>query len=62
VVRLGRAHREVLRLAAEKQSDQNVMGAQGRGGVSLAFFGSTTPPVVRDATCPVLVVRGPTAT
>lgn len=62
VVSLGRAHREVLRLAAEKQSDLIVMGAQGRGGASLAFFGSTTPPVVRGATCPVLVVRSPNAT
>jgi len=62
VIRLGRAHREVLRLAAEQQSDLIVMGAQGRGGASLAFFGSTTPPVVRGATCPVLVVRSPTAT
>jgi len=58
VVLLGRAHREVLRLAAEKQCDLVVMGAQGRGGVSLAFFGSTTQPVVRGATSPVLVVRG----
>jgi len=62
VVTLGRAHREVLRLAAAKQSDLIVMGAQGRGGASLAFFGSTTPPVVRGATCPVLVVRSPTVT
>lgn len=62
VVTLGRAHREVLRLAADRQSDLIVMGAQGRGGVSLALFGSTTPPVVRGATCPVLVVRSPTLT
>ncbi|MDP1806931.1 MAG: universal stress protein [Acidimicrobiales bacterium] len=62
VVTLGRAHREVLRLAADRQSDLIVMGAQGRGGVSLALFGSTTPPVVRGAACPVLVVRSPTLT
>jgi len=62
VVTLGRAHREVLRLAAEQQSDLIVMGAQGRGGASLALFGSTTPSVVRGATCPVLVVRSPTVT
>jgi nucleotide-binding universal stress UspA family protein len=62
VVTLGRAHREVLRIAAEERSDLIVMGAQGRGGASLAFFGSTTPPVVRGATCPVLVIRSPTLT
>lgn len=57
IVTFGRAHREVLRLAAERRCDLVVMGAQGRGGASLAFFGSTTPPVVRSATAPVLVVR-----
>jgi nucleotide-binding universal stress UspA family protein len=34
------------------------MGAQGRGGLGLALFGSTTQQVVRAATCPVLTVRG----
>lgn len=62
VLTFGRAHHEVLRLAAEKRCDLIVMGAQGRGGVSLAFFGSTTPPVVRGATAPVLVVRRPDTT
>jgi nucleotide-binding universal stress UspA family protein len=59
VVAVGRAHREILRLAAEKGSDLIVMGAQGRGGVGLALFGSTTQQVVRGATCPVLVVHRP---
>ena len=61
VVTLGRAHREVLRLAAERGCDLIVMGAQGRGGVSLALFGSTTQQVVRRAECPVLVVHRPGA-
>ena len=59
VVAVGRAHREILRLATEKGSDLIVMGAQGRGGVGLALFGSTTQQVVRGATCPVLVVHQP---
>jgi nucleotide-binding universal stress UspA family protein len=59
VVTFGRAHRQVLRLAAERCCDLVVMGAQGRGGPNLSSFGSTTPPVVRSATVPVLVVRGP---
>ena len=54
----GRAHREVLRAAEAKPADLIVMGAQGRGGVGLALFGSTTQQVVRSATCPVLTVRG----
>lgn len=61
VVTCGRAHREVLRVAAEQQADIIVMGAQGRGGVGLALFGSTTQQVVRSAVCPVLVVHAPGA-
>ena len=58
VVVIGRAHREILAMAAAKQADLIAMGAQGRGGVGLALFGSTTQHVVRAATCPVLTVRG----
>ena len=58
----GRAHHEILRAAEAKPADLVVMGAQGRGGVALALFGSTTQQVVRGATCPVLTVRGPLQT
>ena len=54
----GRAHREVLRAAETSAADLIVMGAQGRGGLDLALFGSTTHRVVRSAGCPVLTVRG----
>jgi nucleotide-binding universal stress UspA family protein len=58
VVVFGRAHREILRAAEARPADLIVMGAQGRGGIDLAVFGSTTQQVVRGATCPVLTVRG----
>jgi nucleotide-binding universal stress UspA family protein len=58
VVVFGRAHREILRAAEAKPANLIVMGAQGRGGVGLALFGSTTQQVVRGAMCPVLTVRG----
>lgn len=58
IIVLGRAHREILRAAAAKPADLIVMGAQGRGGVGLALFGSTTQEVLRGSTCPVLTVRG----
>jgi nucleotide-binding universal stress UspA family protein len=58
VVAFGRAHREILHAAAEKPADLIVMGAQGRGGVGLTLFGSTTQQVVRGAACPILTVRG----
>jgi nucleotide-binding universal stress UspA family protein len=54
---IGRPYREVLKAADARQSDLIVMGAQGRGGIGLALFGSTTQQVVRGASCPVLTVR-----
>ncbi len=58
VIVSGRAHREILREAEARSADLIVMGSQGRGGVGLALFGSTTQQVVRSAPCPVLTVRG----
>ena len=58
VVVLGRSHREILHAAETIPANLIVMGAQGRGGVGLALFGSTTQQVVRSAACPVLTVRG----
>jgi len=57
VLVFGRAHRQILQ-AAEQNVDLIVMGAQGRGGIDLALFGSATQQVVRGAMCPVLTVRG----
>lgn len=57
----GRAYRQILDIAGTSSADLIVMGAQGRGGVRLALFGSTTQQVVRGATCPVLTVRGAVA-
>jgi nucleotide-binding universal stress UspA family protein len=57
VVVPGRAHHEILRIAANERADLIVMGAQGRSGAALALFGSTTQQVVRGAGCPVLTIR-----
>ena len=54
----GKPWREILRVAAERAADLIVMGVQGRGAADLMFFGSTTQHVVRQATCPVLTLRG----
>jgi nucleotide-binding universal stress UspA family protein len=58
LVGFGRPHREILRTAELTSADLIVMGAQGRGGVGLALFGSTTQQVLRGAACPVLTARG----
>ncbi len=58
VVSAGRAYHEILKVARDRSIQLIVMGAQGRGGLGLALFGSTTEQVLRRATCPVLTVRG----
>jgi nucleotide-binding universal stress UspA family protein len=58
LVTRGKPWREVLRIAAERQSELIVMGVHGRGVVDRLFFGSTTEHVVRAASCPVLTLRG----
>ena len=53
----GRPHREIVRMAAEEAFDLIVIGAQGHGFLEHMLAGSTAPPVIRGATCPVLTVR-----
>jgi nucleotide-binding universal stress UspA family protein len=57
IVILGRASRELARLAQERAADLVVMGVEGPHDVHRLFFGSTTHRVVRDAPCAVLAVR-----
>jgi nucleotide-binding universal stress UspA family protein len=57
-VKIGNAARTILRVADEAGADLLVMGAQGRGAIGAALFGSATRTVVTHATCPVLTVRG----
>ena len=54
-VAFGQADREIQRLAAHQQVDLIVMGTH-RHALFGALFGSTVRGVVRDATCPVLLV------
>ena len=55
-VTVGKPYREILREAAEHQSDLIVIGAHG-GRLGAVAFGSTTAHVVRAAGCPVLSLR-----
>ena len=54
-VAFGESDREILGVAAEEAADLVVLGTRG-GGALGHLFGSTVRRVVRDATCPVLVV------
>ena len=57
IVGAGKPHHEILRIAAERESDLIVLGIHGRNPLGRMLFGSTAEPVVRRATCPVLTVR-----
>jgi nucleotide-binding universal stress UspA family protein len=54
-VMFGESDREILGAAAEEAADLVVMGTRG-GGALGHLFGSTVRGVVREATCPVMVV------
>jgi nucleotide-binding universal stress UspA family protein len=56
-VAMGKAYREILRLAREHAVDLIVMGTHGWGALDPMLFGSTAHHVVRESGCPVLTVR-----
>lgn len=53
----GRPSVEIVAYAAEHAVDLIVMGTQGRGTLGRAFLGSVADNVIRQAACPVMVVR-----
>jgi nucleotide-binding universal stress UspA family protein len=57
VVTDGRAYRQILDQARERQAELIVLGSSGRGALDRLMFGSTAHHVIRAAACPVLVVR-----
>lgn len=58
-VRLGAAAEEITRYARDRDIDLIVMGTHGRTGLSHAVLGSVAERVIREAGCPVMVVRHP---
>jgi nucleotide-binding universal stress UspA family protein len=56
-VEIGDAATTICDVAAELGVDVIVVGSHGRKGISRLFLGSTSEHVVRNAPCPVLVVR-----
>ena len=48
---------EIIKYASGHEIDMIVMGTHGRTGLSHVFLGSVAENVVRQAPCPVLVVR-----
>ena len=57
LVRKGRPHREITEAARTLKVDLIVISTHGYTGVNRALLGSVTERVIREAPCPVLVVR-----
>lgn len=57
VMATGKPYREILRVAADRQSDLIVIGVHGSHPVERLLFGSTAQQLVRLASCPVLTIR-----
>ena len=57
----GPPHHMILRVASEAKADLIVMGPGPRSAAEELLAGSTSRGVLRRASCPVLLVRGPIA-
>jgi nucleotide-binding universal stress UspA family protein len=56
-MRRGDARREILDCAAQWKPDVIVVGSHGRRGLDRLLLGSVAEGVLRDAACPVEIVR-----
>ena len=59
VIRAGVTHDVVCKAADEADASLIVMATHGRRGIGHVILGSVTERVLREAPCPVLVVRPP---
>ncbi|HYG36518.1 MAG TPA: universal stress protein [Clostridia bacterium] len=57
LLRKGSPHLEIFEAAKELEADLIILATHGRTGLAHLLLGSTTEKVVRQAPCPVLVVR-----
>ena len=55
----GSPYHKVIEYAKEHEIDLIVMGTHGRGMIGHLLLGNVAERVVRDASCPVLVIRPP---
>jgi nucleotide-binding universal stress UspA family protein len=58
LVRMGRAPSEILDTAKALGADMNVLGTHGHTALKHILLGSTAERVLRQASCPVVTVRG----
>ncbi len=58
LVRVGRPADIISQVAKDWPADMIVIGSRGRSGLGRVLLGSVAESVVRQAPCPVLVVKG----
>ena len=58
-VRKGQPHEEILKEASERKIDLIVIASHGKTGLQKYFIGSVTEKVMKEAKCPVLLIRSP---
>lgn len=56
-VRIGTPAAEILQVAQEVSADLIIVGSHDRGALGRLLLGSVSQVVLRDARCPVLIVR-----
>ncbi len=56
-VRKGQPYEEILKEASERKIDLIVIASHGETGLKKYFIGSVTEKVMKEAKCPVLLVR-----
>lgn len=57
LLREGQTVQEILKTAREGEFDLIVMGSRGLSKIKEIFLGSVSDGVIRNASCPVLVVK-----
>jgi len=56
-VKSGTPYEEILKEQQERKADLIVIASHGRTGILKSFIGSVAERVMREAKCPVLLVR-----
>ena len=57
-LRKGQPYEEILKEASERKADLIVIATHGRTGLKKYFLGSVAEKVMKEAKCPVLLIRG----
>jgi len=56
-IRNGQPHEEILKEAFDRKIDLIVIASHGKTGLQKYFIGSVTEKVMKEAKCPVLLIR-----